>query len=208
MIGSRRGIGFILVGLLLLAGAAGLIVYNYWDSERAGKEAQEATFALEEVIDRNIEDGSGTEKTDDLPKEMPVEEIDGYEYIGVIEIPSQDIRLSVMNEWDYERLKVSPCRYSGSYYTDDLVICGHNYSKHFSPVRWVSLGDDVYFTNVTGEAYHYTVSNIETVEPTQISEMIENENNSDSQSDWDLTLFTCNIGGQTRCAVRCVREEE
>ena len=26
-------------------------------------------------------------------------------------------------------------------------------------------------------------------------------------ADWDLTLFTCNAGGQTRCAVRCSRIE-
>ena len=25
---------------------------------------------------------------------------------------------------------------------------------------------------------------------------------------WDLTLFTCYVGGQTRCAVRCVRVED
>ena len=26
-------------------------------------------------------------------------------------------------------------------------------------------------------------------------------------ADWDLTLFTCNLGGQTRCAVRCLQVE-
>ena len=43
--------------------------------------------------------------------------------------------------------------------------------------------------------------------------MIQNTNNTKDgsvTSEWDLTLFTCNTGGQTRCAVRCsrVRKEE
>ena len=28
-----------------------------------------------------------------------------------------------------------------------------------------------------------------------------------AQDDWDLTLFTCFIGGRTRCTVRCTRVE-
>ena len=34
-------------------------------------------------------------------------------------------------------------------------------------------------------------------------------NNAAPQAEpWDLTLFTCNTGGQTRCAVRCIRAED
>lgn len=145
----------------------------------------------------------------DPNREMPTAIIDGYNYIGFLEIPSLGLSLPVMFDWDYERLHVSPCRYSGSYYSDDLVICAHNYARHFSPVKWINMNADVYFTNVAGETIHYVTNNIETVQPTAIEAMIENSNNSDfSQNDWDLTLFTCNTGGQTRCAVRCVRAEE
>ena len=116
--------------------------------------------------------------------------------------------LPVMNEWDYTRLKISPCRFTGSYYADDLVICGHNYAKHFSPIKWIDISADVYFTNVEGLTIHYIVTNRETVEPTDVELMIDNIHNSTSSTmDWDMTLFTCNTGGQTRCAVRCSRVE-
>lgn len=149
---------------------------------------------------RKMEDPSKTPY-----REMPTTVIDGYSYIGFLEIPSLSLSLPVMTDWDYNRLKVSPCRYSGSYYTDDLVICGHNYARHFSPIKWISMGADVYFTNVNGESIHYITSNIETVKPTNIDSMIDNINNGGNGNDWDMTLFTCNTGGQTRCAVRCTR---
>ena len=111
-----------------------------------------------------------------------------------------------MENWDYTRLKISPCRYTGSYYTDDLVICGHNYFRHFTPVKdSLGMGEDVYFTNVLGESIHYKTVNKETLAPTNIAEMVSNNSNSDNMDDWDLTLFTCNLGGQTRAAVRCQR---
>ena len=105
-----------------------------------------------------------------------------------------------MDVWDYERLKISPCRYTGSYFTDDMVICAHNYAQHFGSIRWMDIGDDIYFITVEGKVYHYQVSNLETVRPTAIEEMIDSR-----EADWNLTLFTCNADGQTRCAVRCVR---
>ena len=141
-------------------------------------------------------------------EEMPTEIIDGESYIGMLEIPSLDLILPVMENWDYERLKVSPCRYSGSYFSNDLVICAHNYARHFSPIKWINLGEDVYFTNVDGLRLHYKTSNIETVQPTQVDLMIGKDTAGSSGEEWDLTLFTCNTGGQTRCAVRCIMEQQ
>ena len=142
---------------------------------------------------------------------MPVTLVDGFQYIGILEIPSLGIRLPVMDTWDYDRLRISPCLYSGSYYTDDMVICGHNYQRHFSPIKGVDIDADVYFITADKVIYHYTVSNRETVQPTSVEQMIRNMNNRDPEDgdmeDWDLTLFTCNTGGQTRCAVRCIRAE-
>ena len=132
------------------------------------------------------------------PAQMPTEEADGYSYIGVLSIPSRDISLPVMATWDYGKLTKAPCRYSGSYYTGDLVICAHNYTRHFFPMINMDIGTEVCLLTVDGVVLRYVVSNRETVQPTACDQMI------DSDADWDLTLFTCNLGGQTRCAVRCL----
>lgn len=207
----NRKIGntLILLGLLLLLGAGGLTAYNIWDGIRAERASQhiiqemDIGQALVEALDR---------EPDDDP-EMPVIEVEGYYYIGILEIPSLQLTLPVMDRWDYTRLKISPCVYSGSYKTDDLVICAHNYARHFSPVKWIDIGADVYLITVDCRVYHYQVTNRETLQPGAVENMIENTNNTTDgtvTNEWDLTLFTCNTGGQTRCAVRCarIREEE
>ena len=207
----NRKIGntLILLGLLLLLGAGGLTAYNIWDGIRAERASQhiiqemDIGQALVEALDR---------EPDDDP-EMPVIEVEGYYYIRILEIPSLQLTLPVMDRWDYTRLKISPCVYSGSYKTDDLVICAHNYARHFSPVKRIDIGADVYLITVDCRVYHYQVTNRETLQPGAVENMIENTNNTTDETvtnEWDLTLFTCNTGGQTRCAVRCarIREEE
>ena len=203
---NTKGNLLITLGILLIAAAAGLAGYNLWDAGRAQKAAEEITGQLISDIESKVEDGKTAAPYVDPNTPMPVEMIDGYEYIGVLEIPSEGLSLPVMNEWDYTRLKISPCRFTGSYYSDDLVICAHNYMRHLGPLLQIGIGEDIYFTSVDGLTIHYIVTNRETVEPTAVEQMIENTSNSEtSLLDWDLTLFTCNLGGQTRCAVRCSR---
>ena len=50
-----------------------------------------------------------------------------------------------------------------------------------------------------GTTFRYAVSSFETIGPNDVEGMIT--------GDWDLTLFTCNTSGQTRCAIRCLRIE-
>ena len=92
--------------------------------------------------------------------------------------------------------------HSGSTYADNMVVCAHNYAKHFSPIKWLTEGAQVYFTDMDGMRWTYEVSYVENLQPTQIEEMTEKTEESD---EWDLTLFTCTTGGSARCAVRCVR---
>lgn len=53
--------------------------------------------------------------------------------------------------------------------------------------------------DVHGVTYKYVVADREVLEPSQIEDMI--------QSEYNLTLFTCTYGGQTRLAVRCLLAE-
>ena len=208
---NSKGNILILLGILMLLGAVGLVAYNFWDANRAKEAAEQISEQLIEKIDENVksEETAAPAPYMDPNTPMPVELIDGYEYIGILEIPSKELSLPVMAEWDYDRLKISPCRFVGSYYTDDLVICAHNYDQHLGRLLSIDIGVDVYFTNVEGLTIHYIVTNRETVEPTAVEQMIENTGNSEtSLLDWDLTLFTCNLGGQTRCAVRCSRVKD
>ena len=191
----------IALGCLLIIGSLGLAAYNIWDAKRAEEASNEIAERIAKEIGDRFADSLTVLPYTDPNTPMPTVTIDGYEYIGILEIPSESLTLPVMSKWDYTRLKISPCLFTGSYYSDDMVICGHNFARHFSPIKWIALGTDVYFKNVEGLSYHYVVSNLETIEPSAVEDMI-------TADDWDLTLFTCTTGGASRCAVRCTRVED
>ena len=127
--------------------------------------------------------------------EMPESKIDGRYYIGMLEVPDKNLRLPVMSDWSEEDLKIAPCRYSGSVYSRDIVIAGHNYYRHFRPVKWLEEGTEVRFTDVDGNVFVYEVTGRETIGGSDVEGMLAGE--------WDLTRFTCTTGGRCRIAVRC-----
>ena len=130
--------------------------------------------------------------------EMPTREIDGQTYIGMVEVPALELSLPVISEWTYPRLKKAPCRYVGSVYSKDMVICGHNYDRHFGRLKDLAVGDEVRFTDMDGNVFFYTVCGTEQLGKYAVEEMLAGE--------WDLTLFTCTKGGRMRVTVRCKLE--
>ena len=134
-----------------------------------------------------------TEFLEEIP-EMEVMNIDGIDYIGTLEIPSQELLLPVTADWSYSNLKLSPCRYAGSIYTNDFVICAHNYNTHFGVLKNLQIGDIIYFRTVNNEIIEYSVVEMQILDPYSIDEM--------KNSEFDLTLFTCTYGGAQRVTVR------
>lgn len=169
--------------------------YNIYDDYRYTKENEELYSLIQEEVDEK-------DKTDVLDytlfpdKEMPVVEIGGIDYVGTLEIPSLDITTAVINTLTMPYLKLSTCRYTGSVYKNNMVIAGHNYQNCFGKLSDLSIGDSVRFTDNDGNIFDYQVVELEQLEPTQIEEMITND-------DWDLTLFSCLYNGLSRIAVRC-----
>ena len=227
---NRKGKGFIVMGLLLIAAAFLLVLYNMREENQARHSAEQARKKLEAYIpaqDSNRgSDASGTDGTDpadradaageagkevsagdrEIPDyilnphmEMPVQTIDGVDYIGKLEIPAYGLELPVIADWSYPMLKISPCRYFGSVYTDNMIIAAHNFVSHFGNLKYLVQGDSVYFTDMDGNRFSYEVAVCEILQP-----MAEREMKSGS---WDLTLFTCTIGGASRVTVRCVRSK-
>ena len=195
------------LGALLILASAALLAYNQWDASRADKAAQQALDGLEQTLNETVEEKAKDDSVIPQPEldpeqEMTETELDGWSYIGYLSIPSIGLDLPVMSEWSYAGLKIAPGRYSGSTYADNMVVCAHNYAKHFSPIKWLAEGTPVYFTDMDGMRWSYEASYVENLQPTQIEKMTEKTGESDQ---WDLTLFTCTTGGRARCAVRCVR---
>ena len=127
---KHKGKGLIFTGLLLIAAALFLTGYNLFDQMRAQRSAAQAAAQLAERLPQTTQ----TDVPDYLltpEMEMPVETIDGVDYVGVLRIPALALELPVISQWSYPLLKIAPCRYSGSAYQNNLVLCAHNYASHF-----------------------------------------------------------------------------
>lgn len=195
---KHKGKGLIFTGLLLIAAALFLTGYNLFDQMRAQRSAAQAAAQLTEQLPQT----SQADVPDYLlspEMEMPVETIDGVDYVGVLRIPALALELPVISQWSYPLLKIAPCRYSGSAYQNNLVLCAHNYASHFGNLKSLHIGDAVTFTDMDGNLFSYQVAELETLPPQATEEM--------ESGDWDLTLFTCTVGGQSRVTVRCTAEQ-
>lgn len=197
----KKGRVCIILGLLLLAAALFLTGYNLLEGSRARRSADQATQALVQRLPQG-EQQSGPElplwqRCPDMA--LPVETVEGRDYVGLLELPALGLELPVQERWSYPNLRQSPCRYQGTPYRSGFVIAGHNYSAHFGSLRSLTAGDSVYFTDMDGNIFAYQVAAVEVLPPTAVEEMTDDG--------WDLTLFTCTPGGQSRVAIRCLRAE-
>lgn len=190
---SRKiGTFCMIMGTVLVLAALSLFLWNQHEARAADAAASEALAQVDAYIATNE---SAT--PDPYGTEMTVIEIDGHGYIGYLSLPTENLDLPVLSEWDYNLLRIAPCRYYGSTKTNDLVIAGHNYTRHFGPISNLVPGDPVYFTDMDGVTTAYEVAEVDTLAATAVEEM--------TSSGFDLTLFTCNYSGQARVTVRCDR---
>lgn len=196
---TGKGNGLILLGLLMMLGAGGLAIRNEYDDNRAQQSAEAVLEQLRgEWTDRETLQEETEPPADCSRKpagEMPIEMIDGRPYIGVLAIPALDLELPVIGIWNDSDLRRAPCRYSGSAYSDDLVIAAHNYRSHFGNLKNLRAGDRIILTDMAGNVFTYEVSVLETLQPTAVEEMTSGR--------WPLSLFTCTAGGKLRVTVRC-----
>lgn len=205
---KKAGIAIVAVGAVLILSALLLLLYNRHEDAQAGQEAESLLVRVEAAVSAQPTDApavstqAGQEAAPSpsptpLDPEMPVVTLDGYDYVGYVEIPMLELKLPVMADWDYTRLKVAPCRQFGSSRTDDLVIAAHNYESHFGHLKDLSVGSPVTFTDMAGIVNTYCVEKIETLNPDDV-DAVQN-------SGYDLVLYTCTRGGRTRVTVFCNR---
>ena len=207
----RRGIGILclILGIVFLLAAGGLVFYNQEESRSAMESSHEVLTVMKPQMEMPTDSYDGRESVeysdyvdyvdvfDQEAKEMTVKEIDGQEYIVYLSIPVLELELPVISEWDYDRLKIAPCRQYGSTKTDDLVIAAHNYASHFGRLAQLRTGDLLTFTDMDAETILYGVVTVDVLEPTAVDTV--------KDSEFDLVLYTCTYGGENRVAVFCDR---
>ncbi|MBE6973420.1 MAG: sortase [Ruminococcaceae bacterium] len=205
-----RGIFLIALGLCMSVSAAAIFAKYEYQSDIAGDNAEILLDALTEEIQERKEfhrfnTAEPDHPTAELPKttlqpknaEQPQATLNGYELVGIIRAPTLGLELPVLDSWNYDLLQISPCRYSGSIEGGNLILLGHNYKRHFAPLKKLESGNIVEFCDINGTVYRYEVAVTEILQKTELERL--------TASDYDLTLFTCTNGGYSRYVVRCVQ---
>ena len=204
---SKTGIACIILGAVLLLGAMLLAQFN----RREDTAAKQAAMEVMPQLVAQLQERAAKDSTEpaDVELQVPLEllteedkkmtevEIDGHLYIGYISVPAVQIELPVMSSWSYPKLKIAPCRYTGSVRGEDMVLMAHNYSGHFKRISELEIGDDVFFTDMDDNEICYQVVGKDVLGSTAVEEM--------TAGDFDLTLFSCTYGGAARITIYCDR---
>ena len=207
----RKGFGVccIILGVFCLFASLGFILYNHHEEEIAQIASKDILqdvrvnipdtpndeTILEESISEEFVREEHVEPIDDIPQEMLTAKVDGYDCIGILSIPVLELELPILTDWSYQKLKIAPCHYYGSYYEENFVIAAHNNKYHFGRLSELQANDFILFTDISGTVYCYKVVLLETLPGNATEEMIS--------SGFDLSLYTCTPGGSNRVTVRC-----
>lgn len=200
---KKCGIILLILGTVLIGSALSLLLYNQQEDIQASQSVDDLMEKIQATIQQPTTtpalepSESETAPLETRPAEMETMIIDGYEYIGYLSIPTLELELPVMAQWDYARLKIAPCRESGATATDNLVIAAHNYDSHFGRLKQLQPGENITFTEMDGFFNTYRVEKTVILEPNQVEDVL--------LSDYDLVLYTCTKGGATRVVVYCNR---
>lgn len=196
------GICSMLFGFAMVFCAGYIVDCNIRESVSAGTYIKKVSDELDELIKASPAQAhqSSLEFIPDYviypEMTMPEQNIDGNPYIGELYFPTLGMYFAVQSEYSMANLAKSPCRYSGTAYDDNaFVICAHNYTTHFWPLRKLSSGDEVVFTDCDGNVFEYAVVYSEQISPSPVTQVTE--------SDYDLVLFTCSLNGTKRIAIFC-----
>lgn len=206
---KKAGILFVIAGAVLILTALLFFFYNRSENHHAEQEAElllaEVKTAIEQtepekpvaIYETEIVEPDFSEPTlQEVPEEPAQEETVSmgssmpYDVIGYLSIPDLGLELPVISEWDYDRLKIAPCRHVGSVETDDLVIAAHNYKSHFGRLSTLPIGAQVGFTDMNGTEHCYYLTAMDTISPEDVDAVLS--------SGHDLTLYTCTAGRANR----------
>lgn len=182
----------IILGMALILGSLCLVLLVQIRLQMGAQNCAQAVQQLQKMIpDRSV--GVPENRPE---SRMPVLEIDGTDYVALLEIPAQGLVLPVADQWDSSNLPRSPARFSGSTYNGPLVIGGADDPRQFGFCNQIDTGATVTVTDLTGAQFSYTVSRVDRAGQAETQWL--------TQADYDLTLFCRDPYSMDYLAVRCL----
>lgn len=135
------------------------------------------------------------------PQKILPEEIEGFEIIGMLEIPKINLRTYIIAQTNDETLKISITKLCGPNINEagNFCILGHNYNKKsmFGALKQLEINDTAILTNMYGQKVEYIVYDIYKIYPNEVECL-----NQETYGNRELTLITCTTGAIKRLVVK------
>ena len=167
-----------IIGIIMVFASVLMFLITYFRGQNAAEIANGRVEALKKLMpETSVYTSDGASSTS-----ISMVELDGRDYIGIIELPIYKSELPIHAYWDKRLVQESPCVYSGTAYENNLIIGADN--KQFNFMEIVSIGDHISITEMNGNRLDYTIKDID------ISDSVSNEYLQSLQA--DLVLFSRN----------------
>ena len=141
-------------GICLIIGAVLLSFLWQW-GVRSSTQRMENCVQLMRTLIPEPQNAVLEERSDNI---MAVLSLDGTDFVGILEMPRYGSVLPVCASWG--KVSKYPCCLSGSIYDGTMQIGGTSQEGQYDFYREISLGDDVYFTDMEGNRYTYAITGI------------------------------------------------
>ena len=180
---------FIWLGAIFLVLAMGMMLLWQWNIRSAQTKAEAYVTTLRTLIP----EPRGAVPEERRDNTMSVLSLEGTDFVGILEMPGYASALPVGAAWG--EISKYPCCYFGSVYDRTLQIGATTQKGQYDFYREICVGDAVYFTDLEGNRYGYTVTQIDY--ETQFSQA------SLPREERDLTLFLKNVYAFEYIVISC-----
>ena len=188
---QRIGKLLLVLGFLLILSSCALLIASQMHTQ----EAQEENAQLVQILDGLLPEAVDGIMESRSNRSMPALEIDGEDYVALVEIPALGLRLPVADTWDKKVVTSRPCRFYGSAYDGSLIIGGSDRTGQFAGFTQLPFEAEVTVTDMTGAVFTYMITDIQRPASADAQVLLD--------SDAHLSLFVRNAYGTDYILLRC-----
>lgn len=185
----KKVINIILTLLIVMAiVVTGAIIYNYILSKQNDDNLANVVMEIEEQFLNNMNTNNAE------PIKM---QYNGYDVVGIINIPSINIKYPIINKTNDTTMKYSITKFSGGDINSigNFTVAGHNNlnGTMFGKVKRLKIGDEIKMTDLYNNTVTYQIFDIYSVDPNDVSCLESVDENTR-----EITLITCTNGHLNR----------
>lgn len=180
----KLGIFLILLSLSFLIFFRGFVFWNC-------KSAETLTSRIEAVLPPRTP-GDPQDTSDSA---MPVLQLDGKDFCGLISVPAFGVKLPVFDTWKPSAVIRYPCRFWGTIYDGSLILGGSSQLGQFDFCSRLDLDDRIIITDLLGTEYTCRVDRIDRSSSADFARL--------SSGGYPLTLFAPDGFSTSYIIVRC-----